>query len=146
MGLLAFLWSTGDAKSLSLDIPDQLVTWLEGNDELLASCRRKMDKMMIVDRVVLLEVGNCSQMDNPSGHIPHGQFDPDGRLLGKGELVITWVEGLDRDEEKPDMEEEEVCYSVRPGLGVRSIKSTWHGGKPQRKTELRLRNGQFMIG
>ena len=129
--LLAFLWSTGDAKSLSLDIPDQLVTWLEGNDELLASCRRKMDKRMIVDRVVLLEVGNCRQMDNPSGHIPHGQFDPDGRLQGKvrrnlqssihrnifhinrepqGELVITWVEGLDRDEEKPDMEVEQSSH------------------------------------
>ena len=117
--LLAFLWSIGDAKSLSLDIPDQLVTWLEGNDELLASCRRKMDKRISVDnRVVLLEVGSCSQMDHPSGHIPHGQFDSDGRLEGKvssvlifhidkesqGELVITWVEGLDREEEKPDIE------------------------------------------
>ena len=82
--LLALLWSTGDAKSLALDIPDQLVTWLEGKDELLASCRRKMDEKILVDnRVVLLEVGNCSQMDHPSGHIPHGQFDSDGRLEGK---------------------------------------------------------------
>ena len=59
---------------------------------------------------------------HPSGHIPHGRFDSDGRLEGKvcfvflfhifhidkephqGELVITWVEGLDREEEKPNME------------------------------------------
>ena len=74
--------------------------------------------------------------------------------------MITWVEGLDREEEKPNMEvvflslksspqsifqEEEICYSVHPGLGVRSIKSTWHSGKPQRRTELRLRNGQVYV-
>ena len=117
--LLAFLWSTGNAKSLSLDLPDQLAAWLEGKDELLGSCRRKMEeKISVDDRVVLVEVGDCSQMENPSGHIPHGQFDSDGRLEGKvssvlifyidkepqGELVITWVRGLDREEERPDME------------------------------------------
>ena len=88
--LLALLWSTGDAKSLSLDMPDQLVAWLDGKDELLASCRRKMDEKILVDnRVVLLEVGNCSQMDHPSGHIPHGQFDSDGRLEGKVSCLVV---------------------------------------------------------
>ena len=47
------------------------------------------DKRISVDnRVVLLEVGNCSQMDHPSGHIPHGQFDSDGRLEGKVSPVL----------------------------------------------------------
>ena len=174
--LLVFLWSTGEASSLSLDLPDQLVVWLEGEDGLLATCRREMEERVSnVDRVVLVEVDNCTRMDQPSGHIPHGRFDSEGRLEGKvclsilfphcqrilqGELVITWVEGLDREEEKPNMEvvflslksppqsifqEEEICYSVHPGLGVRSIKSTWHSGKPQRRTELRLRNGQVYV-
>ena len=87
--LLAFFCSTGDAKSLSLDMPDQLVTWLEGKDELLASCKGKVEEKILVDnRVVLLEVGNCSQMDHPSGHIPHGQFDFDGRLEGKVSCLV----------------------------------------------------------
>ena len=82
--LLAFLWSTGEASSLSLDLPDQLVAWLEGKDELLAICRREMEeRISSVDRVVLVEADNCSRMDHPSGNIPHGRFDSEGRLEGK---------------------------------------------------------------
>ena len=82
--LLVFLWSTGDATSLSLDLPDQLVAWLEGKDELLGSCRRETEeRVSSVDRVVLVEVGNCSRIHHPSGHIPHGRFDSEGRLEGK---------------------------------------------------------------
>ena len=82
--LLVFLWSTGEASSLSLDSPDQLVVWLEGEDVLLGSCRREMEeRISSVDRVVLIEVDNCSRMDQPSGHIPHGRFDSEGRLEGK---------------------------------------------------------------
>ena len=81
---MAFLWSTGEASSLSLDLPDQLVVWLEVEDGLLATCRREMEERVSnVDRVVLVEVDNCTRMDQPSGHIPHGRFDSEGRLEGK---------------------------------------------------------------
>ena len=94
--LLAFLWSTGEASSLSLDLPDQLVVWLEGKDELLATCRREMEERVSnVDRVVLVEVDNCTRMDQPSGHIPHGRFDSEGRLEGKVSLLaLTLTENL----------------------------------------------------
>ena len=90
--LLAFLWSTGEARSLSLDLPDQLVAWLDGKDELLGSCRREMEeRISSVDRVVLVEVANCSRMEHPSGHIPHGRFDSEGRLEGKVCLLILFT-------------------------------------------------------
>ena len=73
--LLAFLLSTGvDARSLSLDSPDQLEAWLEGRDVLVASCRREMEEeeriSISVEKVILVEAGSCSQIDHPSGHMP----------------------------------------------------------------------------
>ena len=72
-----------DASSLSLDPPDQLVAWIDGKEELLGSCRREMEEKISDDRVALLEVADCNQIENPSGNIPHGRFDSSGRLEGK---------------------------------------------------------------
>ena len=120
--ILTILCSAVDAKSLSLELPVQLEVWLDGKGELLPICRRELEKeekKSSDERLALLEVGNCDQMKNPSGNIPHGHFDSEGRLEGKvskhflssmltwcsqGELVITWIAGLDREEERPDME------------------------------------------
>ena len=86
--LLAFLLGIVDvdASSLSLDPPDQLVAWVDGKEELLGSCRREMEMKGVKisdDRVALLEVADCNQIENPSGNIPHGRFDSSGRLEGK---------------------------------------------------------------
>ena len=84
--ILTILCSAVDAKSLSLELPGQLEVWLDGKDELLPICRRELEKeekKSSDERLALLEVGNCDQMKNPSGNIPHGHFDSEGRLEGK---------------------------------------------------------------
>ena len=84
--ILTILCSTVNAKSLSLETPGQLEAWMDGKDELLPICRRELEKeekKSSDERVALLEVGRCDQMKNPSGNIPHGRFDSEGRLEGK---------------------------------------------------------------
>ena len=137
--ILTILCSTVNAKSLSLELPGQLEAWLDGKDELLPICRRELEKeekKSSDERVALLEVGRCDQMKNPSGNIPHGRFDSEGRLEGKvskhflssmltwssqGELVITWIAGLDREEERPDMEVAESSYPFHILLLVKNF-------------------------
>ena len=58
-------------------------------------------------------------------HEPAGSLDSAGRLEGEGELVVTWLPGLDREEERPAPGE--VRTLLAPGTnGTTDTTGNWY--------------------